>query len=225
MLIPRPRSAIFRACPFADYFVAEMQKSYASDFDPADPEHRAVLKKYYDHLEPLQPPDWPAESSCVLAWKVEGIKEYEAGIGGVLQRFYAALGIGELYLLDFLNKSMARFPFETFRKRNAFRRLCRGGLEHNGYLMQTSDLAAVLPLLLFSGVYDVPVIFFIAADGTIPLSLRLCDDGNFHANYPARHSAQVKEAVERAGLTLGDDHSLCWDFSITALRNGAYRDK
>jgi hypothetical protein len=225
MLIPRTRTAIFRACPFADYLIAEMQQSYARDFDPTDSKDKATLNRFYDHLQPLQPADWSEAGSCVLTREAAGIREYEAEIGIGLQQFYAAQGIRNLYLLNFLNTSLAQFPSETFRKRNAFRRLTRGGLDHKGFLLPTSDLPAVLPLLFFSGVYDHPVLFFFAADGAIPLSLHLCDDGNFHTHYPDRYRAQVSEAAEKAGLTLGADASLCEAHSIYTLRHNYYRSR
>lgn len=219
MLLPRTRTAIFRACSFADYFIAEMQQSYAQDFDPTNPKDKATLDRYYDHREPLQAAEWPGQEACVLTQEAAGIREYEAGIGSALQRFYSALGIEQLYLLDFLNTGMAGFPFDSFRKRNAFRRLVRGGLDHKGFLLPTSDLAAVLPLLFFSGVHGRPVLFFFPAEGVLPLSLHLCDDGNFHAHYPARLDGQVKAAAERAGLIAGEAPTLCWTHSIYTLRH------
>src|SRR5215204_140569 len=203
MLYPLSRSAIFRACPFADHLIAQVQKAYASDFDLTDKKDLACLKRLYDHREPLQPAQWPKEQFCVLTWATDDIKQYETAIGRALEQFLSALGIGQLYLLGLFKE---RFPFETFSKRNTFRRLAGSSLDYRGFLLHASDLAALLPLLFFSGIHGRPVIYLFAAGTCTPLALHLCDDGNFHTDYLASDEQKIREAATGAGLLSGAEN-------------------
>lgn len=221
MIAPRSRSAIFRASPYADHIVAAMQQAYASDFDLSDKKDAACVQRHYDHLQPFQPAEWPQEQHFVLAWGAEDIKHYEQGMGDVLHHFLSLLGIEQVYLIDPLYEP---FPFESFSKRNAFRRLTGSTLDHTGFLLDTAHLGQLLPLLLFSGIYGRPVLYFIGSNDHLPLAFSLCDDGNFHTTCLSTDYPTVKEAAERSGLFTGDIE-LCAAHSIYTLRNSYYQSK
>jgi hypothetical protein len=221
MIEPRSRSTIFRTSPYTDHRIATMQQAYASDFDLTDKKDAACVKQHYDHLQPLHSKEWPQEQHFVLAWEAEDIKQYEQGMGGVLHRFLSQLGISQLYLLDPLYEP---FPFESFSKRNAFRRLTGSTLDHMGFLLDTYHLGQLLPLLLFSGIYGRPVVYFVSAYDELPLAFSLCDDGNFHATCLTTDYPTVKEAAEKSGLITGDIE-LCAVHSIYILRNTYYQSK
>jgi hypothetical protein len=44
----------------------------------------------------------------------------------------------------------------------------------------------------------------ITANGEIPLSLRLCDDGNLHLNFQEMYQKRIHEAAKNAGFKMGD---------------------
>jgi hypothetical protein len=219
MITSLSRSAIFRMSPYADHTVAAMQQAYASDFDLTDNKEAACVKRHYDHLQSLHPREWPKEQHFVVAWEAEDIRQYESGIGSMLQLFLTGLGISQLYLLDPLYE---RFPFENFSKRNAFRRLTGSALDHKGFLLDTHHLPQLLPLLLFSGIYGRPVVYFVGANGHLPLAFSLCDDGNFHTTCLATDYPRVSEVAKTAGWLTGDIE-LCASCSIYTLRNNYYQ--
>lgn len=72
------------------------------------------------------------------------------------------------------------------------------------YQIKVSDLQKGFPLFFFSGVYDVLVIFLITAIGEIPLSIRLCDDGNLHLNFQEIYQKRIVEVAKESGFKMGD---------------------
>ena len=204
MLTPIPRTEIFQANQFVDNFIAEMQASYAQYIDKTVPREGKMLAEYYDHLEPISPIKEPIMGHCVLAYDAESKKDYVENLPLVLQQFYRELGITQLYLMDFNKTSLLDFPYENFKKQNEFKSLAKGNPKVMGYLLNVDDLHKILPLFFFSKRYDVPVIFFLTANGDVPLSTRMCDDGNLHLNYQEQYDEQVEGAAEAAGLEIGD---------------------
>lgn len=216
MFKPIIRPEIFKSSVFADNLIAGFQQSYTSDIDLSIKKEADMLKKYYDHLLPFQPIDPPINSHCVLAYDARNKKDYIAIFPVVLQNFLTALNIQELYLTYFNKKNLFEFEFENFRKRNLF--ILYGGRkkENFGYQIKVSDLHRGFPLFFFSGVYDVPVIFLITAIGEVPLSLRLCDDGNLHLNFQEMYQEQIYEAAKKAGFKRGD-LEICAQYRLHCL--------
>ena len=194
-----------------------MQQSYASDFDLSIRSEVRVINKFYDHLKPFAPIPAPINTGCVMTYLVNNFQEYLEQVPVALVQFLKALQIEKLYILDFLNTALSVFPFENFRKRNCLKRLLGGKLNYTGLLSDTTIVAEILHLFLFSGLHGRPVIFFITAKGVVPLSVRLCDDGNFHLQFQVQFSNQVLEAAHKTGFTIGDV-DLCWEHSIYKLR-------
>ena len=221
MIAPLSCKSLFRASPYADHTVAAMQQAYAADFDLTIRKDAACVQRHYDHRQPLHDRTWPPEQYFVLAWAATDIKQYEREMGGVLSRFLSGLGIKELYLVDPL---LEPFPFESFSKRNAFRRLMGDLPDRKGFLLSTDHLAHVLPLLLFSGIWGRPIVYFISATEALPLAFSLCDDGNFHTTCLAADYPRIKETAEEAGLHTGDVE-LCSQYSIYTLRSKYYQSK
>lgn len=216
MFKPISRIEIFRSSIFADNLIAKFQQSYTLDIDLAVKAEAEMLKKYYDHLKPFQPIDPPINSNCLLAYDAKSKKEYVATFPLVLQKFLTALNIQEMYLTYFNNKNLYQFEFENFRKLNLFK-LYRGKNSKNlAYQIKVSDLHKGFPLFFFSGVYDIPVIFLITATGEVPLSLRLCDDGNLHLNFQEMYQKQIHETAKEVGLKIGD-LELCALFRLQHL--------
>lgn len=216
MLTPISRQAIFRSSAFADNFMAEMQQSYAADFDVSIKKEAAAVKKYYDHLRPFQPIGSPINSFCVLAYNAENLSDFILNTPLVSQAFLEQLHIQELCLIDFTKYSLLDFPFENFRKRNQFKRL--GGIKDDAvaYKFPVNRLPQVLPLFFFARKWDIPVIFLLTADGEIPLSFRMCDNGNFHLNYQEIYQERIQEAAKRAGFIMGDIE-LCYEYKWDLL--------
>ncbi|WP_310378142.1 hypothetical protein [Flavobacterium sp.] len=204
MFKPITRQEIFRTSIFADNLIALFQQSYTSDIDMTVKSEASMLKKYYDHLQPFKIIEPPINSNCVLAFKATSKKEYIDTFCLVLQNFLTALNIDDLYLTYFNNKNLYQFEFENFRKRNLFKLNGGKNTKNLAYQIKVTDLHKGFPLFFFSGVYDVPVIFLITANGKTPLSLRLCDDGNLHLNYQEMYQNQIQKAAKEAGLKMGD---------------------
>jgi hypothetical protein len=204
MFKPITRPEIFRSSVFADNLIAEFQQSYTLDIDLSVKQEADMLKKYYDHLHPFEPIDPPINSHCVLAYDAESKKDYIVTFPLVLQKFLMDLGIQDVYLTYFNKKNLFQFEFENFKKRNLFKLYGGKKTENLGYQLKVSDLHKGFPLFFFSGVYDVPVIFLITANGEVPLSLRLCDDGNLHLNFQEMYQKRIHEAAKDAGFKMGD---------------------
>ncbi len=204
LLTPINRTEIFQASQFVDNFIAEVQASYAQYIDVKVPSEKRMLEKYYDHLEPLAAIEQSITGHCVLAYPANDKKDYIAHLPIAMQRFYAALGITSLYLMDFNNTPLYQFPFENFKKHNKFKHLAKGKANGVGYQIAVQHLHQVLPLFFFSRKYDVPVIFLLTAIGTVPLSIRMCDDGNLHLNFQEMYRRQVEDAASAAELCIGD---------------------
>ena len=204
MFNPITLPEIFRSSVFADNLIAEFQQSYTLDIDLSVKQEAEMLKKYYDHLKPFQRIDPPINSHCVLAYDAENKKDYVETFPLILQKFLTVLNIQDLYLTYFNNKNLFQFEFENFRKRNLFKLYGGRKTKNLGYQIKVSDLHKGFPLFFFSGVYDVPVIFLITANGQVPLSLRLCDDGNLHLNFQKMYQKRIQEAAKNAGFKMGD---------------------
>jgi len=216
MLQALSRKALFQASPFADTFVADMQQSYAQDFDLSDAQDRSMLRKYYDHLKPFRPVDPPLSNDMViLTFPADHQQAYFAQMPLAMAQLLEALGSTQLYFVDFLKTSLEEFPFETYRKRNQLKRLLGGRLDYGGFRLSITDLPIVWPLFYFSGRYERTAIVLIA-DGEVPLALRLCKDGNFHCHYQAIHEGRFIQAAEAAGFNTGDVN-LCWDYKVWSL--------
>ena len=204
MFKPITRLEIFRSSVFADNLIAEFQQSYTLDIDLSVKKEAEMLKKYYDHLKPFQPIEPSINSHCVLAYDAESKKDYIEAFSLVLQKFLTALNIQDLYLTYFNKKNLFQFEFENYKKRNLFKLYGGKKTENLGYQIKVSALHKSFPLFFFSGVYDVPVIFLITANGEVPLSLRLCDDGNLHLNFQEMYQKRIHEAAKNAGFKIGD---------------------
>ena len=130
-----------------------------------------------------------------------------------MNQFLQTLNIKQLFVLDMLHTTFDNYPFQNFKKRNDFRRIMGRNLKNGGYLIDTGILKKILTLFFFSGFYGRPVIFFIPADGDASMTIHLCDDGNFHLNFPEKYASHIAEAAITAGFIMGD-LDLCWDNSI-----------
>ena len=204
MFKPITRAEMFKSSVFADNILAEFQQSYTLDIDLSVKAEAKMLKKYYDHLQPFQPIDLPIDSHCVLAYDAKSKKDYIETFPLILQNFLIALKIHDLYLTYFNSKNLFQFEFENFKKRNLFKLYGGKKTENLAYQIRVSELHKGFPLFFFSGVYDVPVIFLITANGEVPLSLRLCDDGNLHLNFQEMYQKRINEAAKKSGFKMGD---------------------
>jgi len=217
MLTAIKRSAIFRSSIFADNFISQMQQSYAVDFDPSVRVEAAILKRAYDHLTPFQSFDTPVNSASVLAYAAGSKKDYAENFPSHLKVFFVELNINELYLMQFTNTNLVdKFPFQNFNKRNLFKLMAGNNAKDCGYGFQIKDLHHIFPLFFFSGHHDSPVIFLLTASGEVPLSLRLCDDGNLHLNFQEQYQQRIYDAAEKAGLIRGD-LEICEKYSVLYL--------
>ena len=198
------RPEMFNSSVFADNLIAEFQQSYTVDIDLSVKAEAKMLKKYYDHLHPFQVIEPPINSHCVLACNAESKKDYIKTFPLMLQNFLLALNIQDLYLTYFNSKNLFQFEFENLKKRNLFKLYGGKKTENLAYQIKVSDLHKGFKLFFFSEVYDVPVIFLITANGEVPLSLRLCDDGNLHLNFQEMYQKRIHEAAKNAGFKMGD---------------------
>ncbi|NCI47476.1 hypothetical protein [Sediminibacterium soli] len=208
------RDAFFRQSVFADQLIASFQSSYASDFDEANYSDRKRIRKYYDHREPFQPQPLITKSHMVIAVNAANRKDYREQILHRLTAFLPATDNKHFYLLDFLQSSWKEFPFEHFRSRN--RMLGYAGRKESSIVLKLDQqgLASVIPLVLFSHVYDIPVWFLIGDNPAHPLALHLCDDGNFHVTFDAKDQDMISAAAKTAGFFTGgmelcDAYSTC----------------
>ena len=213
MLSPVSRLAAFQNSPIADQFIAEMQQSYAQGLNPDYGPDRAELKRLFDHREPLLPNRIVVDGHCIIAYPAAHLNDYIQSCSLVVQRFLQALSIQQLYLMDFVKTNLLDFPFENFRKRNQFKRM--GSFKSNNmcYQLATAHLHLVLPVFYLARKWDVPLIFLLTAEGEVPISLRLCDDGNFHLNYHKKYDQQIRNAAQDAGLKTGNT-TLCDQYSV-----------
>jgi hypothetical protein len=216
MFKPVARPEIFSSSVFADNLIADFQRSYTLDIDLSVKAEAQMLKKYYDHLKPFQPIEPPINNHCVLAYAAESKKDYIEAFPLVLQKFLLDLNIQDLYLTYFNSKNLFEFEFENFRKRNLFKLYGGKNTKNLAYQIKVSDLHKGFPLFFFSGVYDVPVIFLITANGEVPLSLRLCDDGNLHLNFQEMYQKQIHKAAKESGFIRGD-LELCVQYRLHSL--------
>ncbi|EMR03229.1 hypothetical protein [Cesiribacter andamanensis] len=204
MLTPLSRKDIFSQSPVADGMIAEVQGFYARGFDEAVPEELEVLNRLYDHRQVLQPGNKAPQAEAILTLRARTRSGYARRFPKALQGFLEQLGCRHLYLLDWLAFSWQEFPFETADKAATFSRLAQGRLEPGGFLLEIRQLSRLLPLFFFSGRFDGPVIYLIAAEG-LPLSLQLCDDGNLHLAFHEQDRPALEAAASQAGLLLGGD--------------------
>jgi hypothetical protein len=168
MLTPVKRSQVFRSSRFNDRVIASFQASYASDFDASVPKEKTALTKYYDHLEPFDKTCSVEEANCVIVYKTYSRQEYLQAFPQQLKQALLALDIQQLYLLDFTNMNLLKeFAFQNFHKRNRFKRMGAVKENNTAYCFSTSIVEQVLPLFFFSGVFDVPVIFFFLPAGNL----------------------------------------------------------
>jgi hypothetical protein len=216
MFKPITRPEIFNASVFAENLIAIFQESYASNIDTTVKWEADMLKKYYDHLKPFQPIDPPIDGHCVLAYDAANKKDYIENFPLVLQEFLRALDITGLYLMNFNKTNLFHFGFENFKKRNLFKLFGGKKTDNLGYIVKVDDLHKSFPLFFFSGVYDVPVIFIITASGKVPLSLRLCDDGNLHLNFQLQYQEHIAETAKKTGFEIGD-LEMCTQYRVHQL--------
>jgi hypothetical protein len=218
MITTLSRRNYFLLSPFADSFIASMQHSYAAGLDETDKLDRKVLQERFDHRQPFVQPAMAIDGHCVIALPATSKREYNIRLPIQLTELLTRLHCTQVSLLDFINTDFARFPFENFSKRNRFRRLTAHMERDLVARFAPSLLNEMLPLFLFSGCYDVPVIFIIS-DGPVPLSLRLCDDGNFHFNFLETDRSRILEAAELSGFATGSIE-LCDAYSVAFLQGG-----
>ena len=216
MISTLSRRSYFLQSPFADSFIAQMQQSYAADLDPSDRRDKKVLRERFDHREALVQPETVVDGHTVIALRAATKASYTQHVPQQLKAMLTTLETNRLTLLDFVNTDFSEFPFENFSKRNRFRQLT--ARIKNDYVVQfdVEEIGRMLPLFLFSGCYDLPVIFIIA-DGPVPLSLRLCDDGNFHLNFLNADRSRIIQAAELAEFVTGGTE-LCDTYSVASLR-------
>jgi hypothetical protein len=210
------RRSYFLQSPFADSFIAQMQQSYAADLDQSDRRDKKVLRERFDHREALVQPETVVDGHAVIALPAATKALYTQRVPQQLKAMLTMLETTRLTLLDFVNTDLSEFPFENFSKRNRFRQLTARIKNDHVVQFDVEEIGRMLPLFLFSGCYDLPVIFIIA-DGPVPLSLRLCDDGNFHLNFRNADRSRVIQAAELAEFVTGGTE-LCDTYSVASLR-------
>lgn len=216
MIKPLSRSAFLRYSVFADNLIADLQKSYAQNFEPDDKREQAMLRKYYDHRQAFSSLSSPIDGHAVLACDARTQKEYLDSMSSSLMTLLKLFGHTELVAGDFLCNPLSAFPFQNFSKRNKLKRLLKGGLAGSAIICAVEDVSEVLSLFYFNQVYDRYSAVFITLSENIPLALLLCDDGNFHLQYHAADGEEIKAAAEEAGFCVGDI-DLCWSHSICVL--------
>lgn len=218
MITTLSRRNYFLLSPFADSFICRMQQAYAVDMDEEDKRDRKILRERFDHLKPLAQPVMAVDAHCVIALPATTKTEYQKRLPIQVAELLRQLGSTQATLLDFLNTDLSQFEFENFTKRNQFRRLTGGIRRDKVVRLDVDCLVQLLPLFLFSRCYDVPVIF-ILGDGPVPVSLRLCDDGNFHLNFQEANSSRIIEAAELSGFVTGTIE-ICDAYSTAFLGRG-----
>ncbi len=204
------RTQVFKLSPFADNFIAQMQQSFASELNVKNKEDAALLRKFYDHQAPAFHELMVIDGHCVAAYIAANRKEYFRGLP--LPAFFAALGTVKIYFIDYLDTSMKDFPFESFKKRNTLKKMLSNSLEAEAFSLAPVNVVDILELFYFSGRYERSAIMMIA-DGSIPVALRLCKDGNFHMNYRVEHEVEIKNAAIASGMEVGD-LDLCWRYKV-----------
>jgi hypothetical protein len=215
MITTLSRHNYFLLSPFADSFIADMQQSYAADLDETDKRDRQVLRERFDHRQPFAQERMTVDGHCVIALPAASKIEYHKRVPIQLMGLLTQLKSTQVSLLDFINTDFSQFPFENFSKRNQFRRLTAGMQRDKVVRFDISHITEMLPLFFFSGCYDVPVVFIIS-DGPVPLSLRLCDDGNFHLNFLEANRSLVVAAAELSGFVTGGIE-LCDSYSVAVF--------
>ena len=213
ILQPHTRREVFETSSFADNFIAQMQQSFAAELDENDQAEKALLRKYYDHLEPAYHEVVRIEAHAVFAFKSESRASYFRDLP--LEVFFSKLETRKIFFIDFLDTGMMDFPFQNFIKRNVLKKMLGGSLEVKAFSLQPAVVMKVLELFYFSGQYERSAITIIA-EGSVPVALRLCKDGNFHTNYLEADRKQVEQAAIGAGFLVGDI-DLCWDYSVWNL--------
>jgi len=217
MLTPVSRYAIFQSSVYIDNYIAGMQQSYGADFNTDNALEKAMLKKYYDHLQAYKPQSTASNSYAEMAYPAGSKADYCIHFPLQLRALLTQLGIKDLYVMQFIKTDfLTEFPFENFTKKNRFKRY--GGIKRSdvGYRFAVADIATIFPLFFFSGTYDTPVIFLFSATPTIDLCLRLCDDGNLHYNIPAaQHQSFINIAKQLGFATDGD--AICTQYSVFYL--------
>ncbi|WP_161631518.1 hypothetical protein [Sediminibacterium sp. C3] len=192
-----------------------MQNSYSVDLDESIRSDKKQLKQNFDHRQQFNQNNSPVTGNCVIVYPAINRKDYCLKLPESITLFLKTLGSQKVTLLDFVNTDFSDFPFETFQKRNIFKRISRG--IKRSYVIQFSVdiIVDIFPLFFFSRRYDIPVILMIS-DGEVPVSLRLCDDGNLHLNFREKHHEQVIAAATVAGFVIGDIE-LCRGYSVSFL--------
>lgn len=211
------RASLFRSSVFADNLIAGMQQSYASDFDATVKSEALVLKKLYDHRKPFKNIEQSINGHCVLAYPANNKKDYTRQLPTRLISFLQLLEISELYLLDFLSGDIAQqFPFESFSKRNQWKRLVATKGCNIAYHFSIVQLQQVLPPFFFSDRHSAPGIYLINKNGKTDIAMDLCDDGNLHVSYQKTNEQAILDAAQKSGLQTGDTQ-LCTQYSICYL--------
>ncbi len=215
MLTPLHRTRIFHNSPLADNYIAGIQQAYSRGLD-GDTYWEAKLLATYDHLEPFQKIERVVNKSVVLAYPAKTKADYINNMPLAFQHFLKTIGIEALYMLEFNQSSLVDFPFENFRKKNAFKRIAKSKNSDIGFEFDISFIPRILPFFLFSNRYNISVLTLLSANNNIPIAFEFCDDGNWHVNYNAGQEEKVVNAAQSAGLEIGD-LSLCSKYYLHAL--------
>jgi hypothetical protein len=216
LLTPLSRKELFKNCPVADGIISQVQGFYARGFDEGVPEEAEVLNRLYDHRYPLHAAHKAPKDEGILAIRARTRKGYQKRFPKALQVFLKELVCSHLYLADWLAFSWQEFSFETAEKATAFKHMAQGQLQPGAFLLESRQLARLLPLFFFSNRYDGPVIYLFAADG-VPLSLQLCDDGNLHLAFHEQDRQALEAAAQKANLVMGG-FGMCQVFYVQQLK-------
>lgn len=216
MITVLSRRNYFLLSPFADSFIAKMQEAYAVDLDSTDKRDRKVLRQRFDHLQSFARDPVSVDAHCVIALPATSQNDYATMLPKHTAALLSRLECNTVTLLDFINTDFSLFPFQNFSKRNRFRRLTADMRRDRVVQFEPGRVPELLPSFLFSRCYDLPVIFLIG-DGPVPVSLRLCDDGNFHLNFCETDRPRITEAAKLSGFITGSIE-LCDAYSVAFLK-------
>lgn len=201
------RERVFFKSSLVDHYISDLQKSWYEihgyNLEGNIDEISLQAKDLYDHLEPFHNNKEKLDDFAVLAYVEKNRLDYITHRSVAFIRFFELIDIKRLYPIDELKCDWVQFPFKSFEKREAIKRIVNQLAYHEAFELDIDELIKILPLFHYSGRHSTPIIWFFLAGTEVTLAMFLCDDANFHTNFDSKDREKITSAASTAGLVMG----------------------
>ena len=200
------REEVFYKSWLVDHYISELQRSrytqegynrinFLEEFSLQEEDPYDHFDAYHDYSEEL-------DDFAVLRYH-ENIQDYLKHRSIAFLRFFEAMEIKRLFLLDELKYDLVKFPFSYREKREAFINIVNQPSYSEALELDIEELPIILPLFHYSRKHSEPIIWFFSSDVGTTLAMFLCDDANFHTSFLSKDREKITEAVSNSGLIMG----------------------